>query len=451
MDHYSILGEPEPVAARTEERVPSSATPAGLSPDPHEPSQAADEREPAAPEATFDFFAVLKHICDQAQYVTGASAAAIAMKEGRMLVCRAASGAPAPAVGVPVQVKAGLTAECIRSSEAQRCDNALSDERVDGENCARLGIESIVVMPVLRRGKLAGIIEVFSKQAYAFQERDVEALRGFTEMISAAIARANLSQDDEGWDALLPGAKPQLQVVASNPKICPQCGGALDENLLQCRDCGGFPAGAEAAQARSAGLRRAGGLRPARVLLPLLFLSLAALVAMVPLRRSNPAAAPATSPDAVSAAPAPPASASVSAKPGSAASLSTANTPAATASTASSPKRVAEGASKGLPAPEADPNAAPATTPDPTIAEAVKGLIAGVSSDVSRLLPISREEEPPPPSPGNPATKVWVATRKGFYYCPGDAYYGKTARGVYMTQREAQADYYTPALQKNCP
>ena len=62
-----------------------------------------------------------------------------------------------------------------------------------------LGIESIVVMPVLRRGKLAGIIEVFSKQAYAFQERDVEALRGFTEMISAAIARANLSEgSDEG-------------------------------------------------------------------------------------------------------------------------------------------------------------------------------------------------------------------------------------------------------------
>ena len=47
--------------------------------------------------------------------------------------------------------------------------------------------------------------------------------------------------------------------------------------------------------------------------------------------------------------------------------------------------------------------------------------------------------------------KVWVDTRKGYYYCPGDDQYGRTSRGTYMTQREAQADYYIPALMKPCP
>jgi len=426
MDHYSILGEPEPPAVRTEERVPDPL-PEAASLNADSPVPMSDERQDA-PAPNYDFPAVLKHICDQVQYITGASAAAIAMKEGRLLVCRAASGSPAPEVGVPVQVKAGLTAECIRTSQTQRCDNALTDERVDGENCARLGIESIVVMPVLRRGKLAGIIEVFSKQAYAFQERDVEALRGFTEMISAAIARANLSEgSDEGWETLLPGPKPQLQVVASKSRVCPACGGALDENLLQCRECGVISANPveRTSPGRLAGLVRGGRLRPARVLLPLVFLGVAALVAMVPIRRSQTGV---TAPTVVASA-----------------------APALQASAETSPAVADKSVGRSVPAPAGAGTPSTAATPDPTMGEAVKRLIAGVSSDVSNLLPISREEEPPPPSPGNPATKVWVATRKGFYYCPGDAFYGKTARGVYMTQPEAQSDYYTPALQKNCP
>ena len=175
---------------------------------------------------------------------------------------------------------------------------------------------------------------------------------------------------------------------------------------------------------RLAGLVRGGRLRPARVLLPLLFLGVAALVAMVPIRRSQTGVA---APTAVANA-----------------------APAVQASAETSPAVADKGAGKTVPASGADANPSTIATPDPTMGQAVKGLIAGVSSDVSNLLPISREEEPPPPSPGNPATKVWV-NAQGLLLLSRRRFYGKTARGVYMTQREAQSDYYTPALQKNCP
>ena len=75
-----------------------------------------------------------------------------------------------------------------------------------------------------------------------------------------------------------------------------------------------------------------------------------------------------------------------------------------------------------------------------------------MSSDFSKLLPTSQKGDAEPDVPVlNADVKVWVDTRKGYYYCPGDDQYGRTSRGTYMTQREAQADYYIPALMKPCP
>ncbi|MGE5726552.1 MAG: hypothetical protein ACM34G_15330, partial [Acidobacteriota bacterium] len=72
----------------------------------------------------------------------------------------------------------------------------------------------------------------------------------------------------------------------------------------------------------------------------------------------------------------------------------------------------------------------------------------GVSSDFSKLLPVN--EKALPPSNGDPNLKVWVDTRKGYYYCPGEEQYGHTERGSFMTQKEAESNYYIPALIKPC-
>jgi len=83
------------------------------------------------------------------------------------------------------------------------------------------------------------------------------------------------------------------------------------------------------------------------------------------------------------------------------------------------------------------------------VSTGVKQLLTGVGSDFSKLLPTTEKEDLSAPA-NDPSIKVWVDTRKGYYYCPGDEQYGRTGRGSYMSQREAQTDYYIPALMKPC-
>ena len=55
-----------------------------------------------------------------------------------------------------------------------------------------------------------------------------------------------------------------------------------------------------------------------------------------------------------------------------------------------------------------------------------------------------------PEDKGNPNIQVWVDLHTALYYCPGTDLYGKTPKGKYTTQRDAQLDQYEPAYRKTC-
>ena len=84
----------------------------------------------------------LQLLVERAQYITGATGAALALPERDEMVCRASAGASAPGLGARLQVRSGLTAESIARRQLLRCDNAESDPRVNLEACRALGIAS---------------------------------------------------------------------------------------------------------------------------------------------------------------------------------------------------------------------------------------------------------------------------------------------------------------------
>jgi micrococcal nuclease len=51
---------------------------------------------------------------------------------------------------------------------------------------------------------------------------------------------------------------------------------------------------------------------------------------------------------------------------------------------------------------------------------------------------------------GPTATQVWVNTSSRVYHCPGTRYFGKTARGQYMTEADAHARGHRPAYGSAC-
>jgi putative methionine-R-sulfoxide reductase with GAF domain len=138
----------------------------------------------------------LQLLVERAQYITGATGAALALPRGEEMVCRASAGSSAPALGARLQVRSGLTGESIARRQLLRCDNAESDSRVNLEACRALGIASIVVLPLLRRnGEVRGLFELFSDHPYAFEERDLIALERMADLTLTALDLAEQGEN----------------------------------------------------------------------------------------------------------------------------------------------------------------------------------------------------------------------------------------------------------------
>ena len=120
---------------------------------------------------------VLNEIVEVTRESTHAHAAAIALARDGEMVCRATTGDGAPGLGVRLSGDTGLSAACVQTGNWQRCDDSESDPRVDAELCRRLGVRSMLVVPVLKAGERLGVLEIFSGQARAFGEREVRTLQ----------------------------------------------------------------------------------------------------------------------------------------------------------------------------------------------------------------------------------------------------------------------------------
>jgi len=144
-----------------------------------------------------DLDAALQLLADRAQYITGASGAAIALRrEGRKdMLCRASAGSNAPELGALLSSEFGLSGESVRTRQLLRCDDAERDARVNREVCRQLGIASVVVTPVVHDDQVLGVFELFSGKANAFGERDVSAVQRLSEMVETAVRLAGVMEN----------------------------------------------------------------------------------------------------------------------------------------------------------------------------------------------------------------------------------------------------------------
>lgn len=143
-----------------------------------------------------DLDAALQLLTDRAQYITGATGAAIALRrDGRNdMLCRASTGSNAPELGALLSAEYGLSGESVRTRRPLRCDDAERDARVNREVCRKLGIASVVVMPVVNDDEVLGVLELFSGKANAFGERDVSAVQRLSEMVETAVRLARATE-----------------------------------------------------------------------------------------------------------------------------------------------------------------------------------------------------------------------------------------------------------------
>lgn len=133
-------------------------------------------------------------IAEKAQTLTGATGAAIALRRGDEIICRARAGRTAPDLGVRLQTDRGISAECVRTGEVLICNDADSNPRVDVATCRRLGVRSILVAPLRHFRRTLGVFEVLSSRAQAFDHDDMATMQFLSGMMVAAISRLSSLQ-----------------------------------------------------------------------------------------------------------------------------------------------------------------------------------------------------------------------------------------------------------------
>jgi len=139
---------------------------------------------------------VLNEIVQQARLATGATGAAIALIRDHEMVCRATIGTNSPDLGMHLDTKSGLSGACVQSAAVQICDDTETDDRVDREACRRLGVRSILVLPLLDNSRRIGVFEILSPLPNAFAEREVQTLQ--------ALARRIIHSTHEASEATKP-------------------------------------------------------------------------------------------------------------------------------------------------------------------------------------------------------------------------------------------------------
>jgi putative methionine-R-sulfoxide reductase with GAF domain len=141
-------------------------------------------------------------IAEKAQALTGATGAAIALRKGDEIICKARVGRTAPDLGVRLQTDRGLSAECVRTGEVLLCNDAETNPRVDMASCRRLGVRSILVAPLRHYRRTLGVFEVLSSTAGAFDSNDVATMQFLSGMTVATISRLSSLQPSSQLSAV---------------------------------------------------------------------------------------------------------------------------------------------------------------------------------------------------------------------------------------------------------
>jgi len=154
-----------------------------------------------------DVDAVLQRITESALSLTGASGAALAFLTDDKMICRARAGEPAPPLGAPVDVQEGLSGECVRSGLLVSCEDMENDRRIDPDVGRRLGIGSLIAVPIVSDSRVVGLLEVFSPHLRGFTKDHETVL----DRLAAMIPRT-FSEGTESESTLPEGTQPKTPV-----------------------------------------------------------------------------------------------------------------------------------------------------------------------------------------------------------------------------------------------
>src|SRR5579872_3596929 len=195
---------------------------------------------------------VLQLVAERALAITGADGVAVALAQDDAIVCRASAGSIVPDAGVRLDPNSGFSGECLVSGRIVRCDDVDIDPRVNLQACRRLGVRSMLAVPLSAKQNVVGLLEAFSGEPYGFNDSDVRSLNLLAELILSAMK-------PEEEDRLREISRQVVPSAAAEPEMSFVFEPEAMELRLQAPDVHGGMV--EAAASRAESLRDSNGAR----------------------------------------------------------------------------------------------------------------------------------------------------------------------------------------------
>lgn len=90
-----------------------------------------------------------------------------------------------------------LSGECIKSRSLLISNDIEDDSRVNKNACRRIGLKSMIVVPLIFRGDVVGVLKVLSAKAGHFNEESIKILELVSNLIAAAMFSALKNEENE--------------------------------------------------------------------------------------------------------------------------------------------------------------------------------------------------------------------------------------------------------------
>jgi len=137
-----------------------------------------------------DLDAVRRLVAGKVQEILAADGAVVETVREDEIHYHTAVGSLAPHTGTLFDLEGSLSGLCVRTRQAQKCNDAEIDERVNREVSAAAGTRSIIVVPLVHEDLVRGILKVVSMTPERFSDLDVYSLQLMAGLIAAAMAHA---------------------------------------------------------------------------------------------------------------------------------------------------------------------------------------------------------------------------------------------------------------------
>ncbi len=140
---------------------------------------------------------VLDLVTDRTMALTGADGAVIELAEDDHMVYRSAEGIAKNQLGLRISRQNSLSGLCVATGQIMRCDDARQDPRVDLAACEKVGLRSMIVVPLAHHGRVIGVLKVLSTKPGVFSDSDATILGMLSELVAASMFYAAHYDHDE--------------------------------------------------------------------------------------------------------------------------------------------------------------------------------------------------------------------------------------------------------------